>query len=257
LLDTSVQGGPVPTGTIQFSANGVPLTGSETYQAVTDSSGRTALQADFTFAPQFSQTVTASYNGDVNYPQTNGGQSNITVNGNDFGIYAVPTSVTVLHPGGQTATVVWVGAQSSYVGTVNFAPASCSGLPQESFCNFSPSSVTGAGWSQLTITTTAPQAAVTGQTFRLIRRLGFSALGMPLAAILLIGIPRRYRRSLGYSVIGTILVLGLGCGGGSSGGGGGGGGNTDPGTPPGNYVITVTATSGSTTHTTTFTLVVQ
>jgi hypothetical protein len=37
-------------------------------------------------------------------------------------------------------------------------------------------------------------------------------------------------------------------GGGSGGGGGGGGGGTNPGTPPGNYTITVTGTWGSITQ---------
>jgi len=57
----------------------------------------------------------------------------------------------------------------------------------------------------------------------------------------------------------TLLLFVSACGGGNGGGGGGGGGggNTDPGTPKGTYNITVTATSGSYTHTTNFTMVVQ
>ena len=85
-----------------------------------------------------------------------------------------------------------------------------------------------------------------------------SSLGMPLAAILLIGAPHRrnWRKFLLIALFFTLLV-GLGCGGGAQNGGGGG----DPGTQPGSYAITVTGTSGSgsapLTHTTTFTLVVQ
>jgi hypothetical protein len=84
-----------------------------------------------------------------------------------------------------------------------------------------------------------------------------SSLGMPLAAILLIGAPHRrnWRKFLLIALFFTLLV-GLGCGGGAQNVGGG-----DPGTPPGSYAITVTGTSGSgsaaLTHTTTFTLVVQ
>ena len=64
---------------------------------------------------------------------------------------------------------------------------------------------------------------------------------------------RRWSVLLGLLMIGLLLFLPA-CGGGSSGGGGGGG---NPGTPIGNYTVTVTATSGSLTHNTTFMLVVQ
>ena len=50
----------------------------------------------------------------------------------------------------------------------------------------------------------------------------------------------------------TSLAVGLGCG-----GGGGGGGGGDPGTPQGSYNVTVTASSGSLTHTASFTLKIQ
>jgi|HubBroStandDraft_4_1064222.scaffolds.fasta_scaffold18916_2 hypothetical protein len=56
------------------------------------------------------------------------------------------------------------------------------------------------------------------------------------------------------------LLIGAGCGGAGGGGSSGGGGSgpaTDPGTPSGNYVVTVTATAGSLTHTLSFTLVIQ
>jgi hypothetical protein len=43
----------------------------------------------------------------------------------------------------------------------------------------------------------------------------------------------------------------------SCGGGGGGGGGSTPGTPPGTYNITVTATAGALQHSTTVILTVQ
>ena len=52
----------------------------------------------------------------------------------------------------------------------------------------------------------------------------------------------------------ALLLTIAGCGGGSS---GSGGHNQDPGTPAGSSVVTVTATSGSITHSATFTLTVQ
>jgi hypothetical protein len=61
-----------------------------------------------------------------------------------------------------------------------------------------------------------------------------------------------------------LLLVGLtggvfACGGGgsNSSGGGGGGGVNNPGTSPGNYLITITASSGAVTQTGTVTLTVQ
>lgn len=69
-----------------------------------------------------------------------------------------------------------------------------------------------------------------------------------MAGVFLFGIPAVRRR---WNVVLTLimvafLIAAIGCGGSSGGGGGGGGG----GTPAGNYTVSVTATSGSTTHTT-------
>jgi hypothetical protein len=58
---------------------------------------------------------------------------------------------------------------------------------------------------------------------------------------------------LSMAVAGLVFLVG--CGGGSGSGGGGGGGST--GTPAGTYTITVTAKSGSLTHQTPVTLIVQ
>jgi hypothetical protein len=69
-----------------------------------------------------------------------------------------------------------------------------------------------------------------------------------LACIFLIGIPARRRRWL--TMLGLLVLIvtaaGMGCGGGGPGGGICGCPVNNPGTTPGNYVITVTGTSGST-----------
>jgi hypothetical protein len=81
----------------------------------------------------------------------------------------------------------------------------------------------------------------------------FAATGGLFAAVLLGGLSSR-RRWLG--IIGLFMVVavltGVACG--------GGGGSTvkkSQGTPAGSYTVTVTATSGSTTHTTSVNLTVQ
>jgi hypothetical protein len=78
------------------------------------------------------------------------------------------------------------------------------------------------------------------------------------SCVLLLGVPKKRRWGGLLSIIFfAVLMMSVSCGGGSTGGSGGGGGTTDPGTPTGNYTVTVTGTSGSLTHTTSFTLTVQ
>jgi len=82
---------------------------------------------------------------------------------------------------------------------------------------------------------------------------GSSAL---FAGIFFLGVPSQRRRMAGFGL--TLLVFftaGVGCGGGSS----SGGSTKTGGTPPGAYVITVTATSTSPalSHPTNLSLTVQ
>ena len=265
IVDTSLKNVPVPSSPVNFyyfNALGTPpLTGNETYSSTTDASGNVALQAQMTFVPTVNTSVIVIYNGDQNYPQavSSGSSAQITVTGSDFGVFPQLSSITVDSPGGQTGMQLYVLGQSNYAGTINFSPGSCSGLPNESTCSFSPASVTGVGSTSVTVNTTGPHPLATNRKSPA-EDLWATALGTPLAAFLLIALPRRRTwRSLGPLLLVAMFCVCLSCGGGN--GGGGGGTRTDPGTPPGSYTITVTATSGSgstaITHTTTFTLVVQ
>jgi Pro-kumamolisin, activation domain/Bacterial Ig-like domain (group 3) len=242
-----------PTGTMAFSggtAGGIP--GTVSYATVTDANGNLDLQAKITFNPTVDDSFAAAYSGDSNYPMSQGFSSNVTVTGNDFGLFTAAPTLTVIR-GGQGGEQLQIGGQSNYTGTINFTSASCSGLPRESSCTFSPPSVTGTGSTFVTISTMAPHAALilhASTNYRWVATLGFVFAGM----LLLPGIPVKKRSSifLTVAIIASLAVL-LGCGG----GGGSGGGPTDPGTPTGSYNVTVTATSGSLTHTASFTLKVQ
>jgi hypothetical protein len=262
-VDTFMKNAPVPTGTVPFIYWGPmsPVSGTETYTTTTDSNGNVEMQASITFVPVANVSIAASYNGDSNYPAAGGGGlSDIIVTGSDFVLLPSLSSVPAI-PGESGFVQIYIQGQSNYSGTINFSSASCAGLPKESTCSFSPAAVTGVGSTGLTVNTTAPHAlAKNSKGIR--NELWASSFGMPLAALLLIGVPyRRNLRKLLLADLLCVLLMGLGCGGGSGSGGGGGSGSGDPGTPPGSYAITVTGTSGSgsaaLTHTTTFTLVVQ
>src|SRR5262249_283365 len=147
-----------------------------------------------------------------------------------------------------------INGDTGYNGTVNFSGASCSGLPREAKCSFSPASITGNGQTTLTITTTAPKtAAVRGTRLWLASALAFSA------AIIFSSTPQRRRWSVLAVLAVAISIMPIAsCGGGGSSSGGGGG---DPGTPMGSSNVTVTAaatsSSGTLTRVAAFTLTVQ
>jgi hypothetical protein len=78
--------------------------------------------------------------------------------------------------------------------------------------------------------------------------LWLTGSGAVFAGVLMLGIPGRRRRwAMAFTlVVFALLAAAVGCG-----GSGGSSGTTTPGTPVGNYTVTVTGTvSGSTTHTT-------
>ncbi|PYX09418.1 MAG: hypothetical protein DMG88_07185 [Acidobacteria bacterium] len=241
-----------PTGTVAFSGGTAgAISGTVSYATVTDANGNLDLQAKITFNPTVDDSFVAAYSGDSNYPSSQGSSANVTVTGNDFGLFATALTVTVIR-GGQGGEQLQIGGQSNYAGTINFTSASCAGLPRESSCSFSPASVTGTGSTFVTISAAAPHAALmlhAATHHKWPATLGFLFAGF----FLLPGIRGKKPVRILFTVaMITSLAVGLGCG-----GGGGGGGGGDPGTPQGSYNVTVTASSGSLTHTASFTLKIQ
>jgi hypothetical protein len=182
-----------------------------------------------------------------------------------FAISAAPTSLTVTAGVGGTSTIT-VTPSGSFTGAVTLTvavtgPSGAVNQPTATFGSTSPVSITGtsAGTATLTITTTA----ATSSALVYPKRPGvpwYAVGGATLACLLLFGIPARRRRwqtMLGVVVLLVLLAGGAAACGGGGGGNGGGGGTSNPGTTAGNYTITVTGTSGSTTATGTVALTVQ
>ena len=166
-----------------------------------------------------------------------------------------PTTITISAPGGSGTSTISVTAKNGFTGTVNL---SCALIPSSSTpeitCSMNPTSVplnstTTTASATLTVSTMGPHAISSmSASARPHGRFGWFAAsrGALLASILVVGVQSRRRRwgaMLGLLLF-AFLAAGIGCGGAGS--------NTspppvtNPGTPPGNYIITVTSSSGST-----------
>ena len=163
------------------------------------------------------------------------------------GLVAMST-ITVTPAGGFTGSVTLTAALTS-------SPGGAQSVPTLSFSGNSTVSITGAaaGTATLMIGTT-PANCAPGNVVDL-RVRWYPPGAAALACLLLFSIPirrRSWRTTLAMLAILVTLAGGmLACGGGSS------GRNCPPATTAGNYIVTVTGTSGSTTATGTVTLTVR
>ncbi len=249
---------------VTTTATGTP-TGSVTFLDGTTTLGTAALSAQGMATLAIStlaagaHSVTAQYGGDASFAASASGTVSLVVAAApaDFSITASPTASTVT-PGASAATTLTLIPTGGLTGTVALA---CAGLPMGATCRFSPSSVAlngAAATSGLTISTTAMSA----QNVEAPGQRPWDPLlpaGTVLAGILapVIGRGRRHLRAkprLTLTWIGFILLCAgalHGCGGSST------GPAVNAGTPTGTYAVTITATSGSTAHTTSYTLTVN
>ncbi|MEY2412975.1 MAG: hypothetical protein QOD84_1581 [Acidobacteriaceae bacterium] len=251
-------GGLGPLGSVTFFSGGIPITNSGNPAALSlfgNGGGNIqngTLQTAHAFATLTTplangqNIITAQYNGDTNYATSSATAATVDVQP-DFTMASSSSSLTVARGSSGTLKLTITG-ETGYNGTVSFGAASCSDLPIESTCSFAPPSVTGTGTTTLTVTTTAAHsAALNGFGWK-------SSFGISFAGLFLLGVPSKRRRlaSLAALFMFASLVMIAGCGGGGS-----SGHITDPGTPAGSFTVSVAATSGSLTHSTSFTLVTQ
>ncbi len=149
------------TGTVTFSAGGLPAGASATFNpASVTTSGNTTMSvttSSTTPAGTFTLTVTGT-SGTLSHTTT----VTLVVNPPpkpDFTISATPASQTVVR-GASTTYTATVTPTSGFTGTVTF---SATGLPAGAAASFSPTSVNGSGSSTMTVTTagTTPTGTVT------------------------------------------------------------------------------------------------
>ncbi len=193
----------------------------------------------------------------------------------DFSVADNPAAGTVT-AGQSASSTVTLTPEFGFAQTVTL---SCSGLPAGAACKFSPSAVTvsgGPATATLSISTTASSAAIQPQQLRPLAVAASTGALMAVLWLPAIGLAKRSGGTRLLQVLALLLMATVvlqGCGGGSSDNGGSAGtsgssssgsgssssssGGGASGTPAGHYTVTITATAGSTVHTTSYTLTVN
>ena len=254
--------GSTPTGTITFysgtTAIGSPVAVTGGYSSTTGEAIAVAKIPVLGSALAVgTDSLTAVYNGDGNYLASTSAAVSLTVTTGgtstpDFTLTPAKTALTIAS-GGTTATnTLTIGATNGFTGSVSF---SCTGgLPTGGSCGFSPATVSTSGNTTLTIAIPTAKVQSGTQAANHSRKLGWlGASGATMACLLLVGIPGRRR----WSALLALLLFAAVAGGVGCGGGGSSSTPSGPTTSPGTYNITVSATSGTLTHTTTIALTVQ
>jgi uncharacterized membrane protein len=157
-----------------------------------------------------------------------------------FDLSASALTPATISPGASSTSTVSVSAYGGLGGSIAYT---CSVQPTPLLaptCSISPSSVRSGTPATLTVSTTAPTAALLPSAGSGLRY----ALWLPLFALVATGVGSRATRkdrkaNLIAAALVCMLITGMavqvGCGGSSA----------KPGTPPGSYTVTVMGTSGS------------
>lgn len=249
--------GTQPSGTVTLS------TGTWTSTATPLVSGAATVALPAGSLTTSSATLTVHYSGDANYAAATGSAA-LVVNSTALpGIQVTATAVTVSagSTSGNTSTVT-VTPLEGFTGTVTLtaaihsSPSNASVLPSLSFAGGSTVTLSGtdAATSTLTVTTQSASTAARRTEQNHLPWVPGSFLSLASACWIL---RKRWRASAAWGcllLVAVCLFAGIGCG---------GSGSapatvvTNPGTSTGSYVVAVTATSGASSATTTFNLIVN
>jgi hypothetical protein len=242
-----------PTGTVTF------LDGTNTLGTGTVASGKATLTTGALTTG--SHNITAVYSGDTAFDTSTSVALTITVTAPvpaDFAITLSPTSSTVARSSSTTTTITITPSGGFKQATA----LTCTGAPTNSTCTISPTSITPADGVTAVTANLTLQASVTttAQSHRL-HDIEFSAI-LPLGllastTLFSLGPRRRWPPKLIALATASALLAAIGCGHSTP------ATTTPPPTPitstptPGVYPLTITGTSGATSHTATYTVTIQ
>jgi len=245
-----ISGNGLPTGTITFSDTFGPISGGGTVSL--NSQGVTTERTIGFDAG--THTISATYSGDSSFNSSSAAQTvSFTIQPGFYLVMDSPPYLTVAAPGGSAGTIFVVVPSSGFTSAVTF---SCSGLPAEASCSFSPNSITGNQQTTMTVKTTAAHTTARSENRSLYFAESLAWSGLLFAGVIICGAPKSRRRLPPFLLCLVLACVALlpACG------GGGGGQSThvqDPGTPTGNYQITVTASGGGVSQTLRYVLFVE
>ena len=250
-----ISGLGTPTGTVTFAptVGGIP---NSLGSASLNVEGNTSIQT--IFFDDGPHTISAAYDGDPSFSASTSTQNpNPSLQSVSFNIkpgfitaLGAPSQVAISTPGLSGNIPLNVLASTRFTSAITFT---CTGLPTESSCTFSPSSITGSGQTVITVNTIAPHLTQRFDHRPYYLAGWLTSGGFALAGVLFIGWPKRRSQSIGmFLVLLALTVVIPACG-----GGGAPHHQQDPGTLPGTYNVVVTASGGSIKQTTGFTFFLQ
>jgi len=238
---TATPSSTTATGEVVFLDNGTSI------GAALLTSGVATLAT--TSLTQGSNSVTATYLGDGSNARSTSSAVSVTVSAATFTLTPPTAAVTVTQGSAVDVTVAFGGFSAPVTFTCT-EPATLT----ESVCT-APAAAQAAGNVSFHITTMAPSFASNLNSDRGARI--FYAVLLPGLLGIMFTVGSRKRSMRGMRMLGLIVVLGVStmwlgsCGGSSN------NSQKNPGTPKGNYTVTVGGKSGATTVTNTFRLTVQ
>ncbi len=150
----------VPTGQVTFTLNGKPLAGPAPVTPVSTTVGlvtTTTYQASISLStlPPGTDSIVATYGGDVNYASSSATQA-VIITPMTFTISPTSSSATV--SAGQMVPVAF--QITSLAGYAGYVGLTCTGLPANVTCGFSPNSFLLQANNQITAATVPPGSTV-------------------------------------------------------------------------------------------------